>query len=123
MTAPAVHVGVIPAPPFETSPTTASIGGSSQRAFATGRSRHDVCVLGPHLRKPNPTSLQSASALLLRHFGPVSIEAFIAVFVILDPDTVESYPGSTTLPRRRSYAQSHAKLTSQLAYSLAYCLV
>ena len=50
-------------------------------------------------------------------FGPVSIEAFIAVFVILDPDTVESYPGSTTLPRRRSYAQSHARLTLQLAYS------
>jgi hypothetical protein len=76
-----------------------------------------VCVLGPHLREPNPTSLQSASALSLRQFGPVSIEAFIAVLVILDPDTVESYPGPTMLPRRRSYAQSHAKLTSQLAYS------
>jgi hypothetical protein len=115
MTAPAVHVCVIPAPPFETSPTTVSIGGSSQRPVATGHVTSRRLRIGPSGAQPNPTSLQSASALSLRHFGPVSIEVFIAVLVILDPDAAESHPGSTTPSRRRSYAQSPAKLPSQLA--------
>jgi hypothetical protein len=38
----------------------------------------------PYLRKPNPTGLQCASASSLRHFGPVSSSALVAVLVILD---------------------------------------
>jgi hypothetical protein len=57
-------------------------------------SRHDRCEIGPHLRKPNLTGLQCASASSLRQFGPVSSEALVAVLVILDPDAAEWHPGT-----------------------------
>ncbi|KAH8624356.1 hypothetical protein IG631_21095 [Alternaria alternata] len=54
MTAPAVHVGVIPVPHLETSPTTVSIGGSSQRAFATGHVTSRPLRIGPSSAQTKP---------------------------------------------------------------------
>lgn len=89
MTPPAVHVGVIPVP---ATPAKAPRQLLPPSGIIVAGIRYRACHVttlskpGPHLRKPNPPGLQSASALCVRLFGPVSIEALIAVLVILDPD-------------------------------------